>query len=342
MKSIKFLLVVLLIPALLGFLAGCSEDEGNGTGSDGNRAPVISSLTANPDSVSVDLDSSSTLSVSASDPDGDAIDYFWTASAGSFDVDTLPTATWTAPDEAMQSFVTVEVSDGSKSATATIEFDYSAFAANADPPQIDLVFTTVGKLERTNGAIEWYLSLFAKLDPADGIIRVTAEPSQLTVYNLRDDGQGADPVAGDYEYNKYFGRSNLPVTEGPVLFTAVNRYYLTDVDTFMIVTKPDSIPRVVNDIDSVRDVIHYSTLTPTFYWRTYPLSVNHYEVVVTDTNDLQLWPETAGQSIIVNPPDTTVVYNSTNPLYLDNDYIVSVTAVMDSSWARKQQSFTID
>ena len=342
MKLFKISLTLLLIPALLAFFISCSEDNGNGNGADGNRPPVINSLSANPDSVSVDLDSSSTLTVTASDPEGDLVSFYWTASAGSFDVDTGATVTWTAPDEAMQSFVSVQASDGGKASAAAYQFKYDAFIAVADTPQIVSVFVTVGQVENTDESREMHLSLFAKLNPSDGIIRVTAEPALLTVYNLRDDGQDADPVAGDYEYNKSFGRSNLPVNEGPVLFTAINKYYLTDIDTFEIVTLPDSLPVVVNALDSAVSVIPYTTPTPTFYWRTYPFSVNRYEVVVRDTAGNQLWPENAGESVIVFPPDTTVVYSSTSPLYLDNDYIVSVTARMDSIWARKNQAFTVD
>lgn len=66
-----------------------------GTNGTGNHSPEIRSLTAS--SVSVLEGQSVTLTVSAGDPEGEPIDYGWTAAGGGTITGTGPTVTWTAP-----------------------------------------------------------------------------------------------------------------------------------------------------------------------------------------------------------------------------------------------------
>ena len=77
-----------------------------------NHPPVISSLIANPPSV--DINQTTTITCSASDPDGDSLTYDWTVNAGSFEGDTSgPSVTWRAPSTAdIYIVVGCEVSDG--------------------------------------------------------------------------------------------------------------------------------------------------------------------------------------------------------------------------------------
>jgi hypothetical protein len=74
-----------------------------------NQPPEISSLTANPSGVS--RGGSATVKCVATDPDGDVINYIWSASGG--DISGFgDTATWIAPDKDGNFYITVVLSDG--------------------------------------------------------------------------------------------------------------------------------------------------------------------------------------------------------------------------------------
>lgn len=84
-----------------------------------NRAPVINSLTASPQTVPAG--SKATLSVSAHDPDGDPLRYAWNVKDGRGSVTGEAQATYTAPLEPSKSgpvTITVTITDN-KGATAT-------------------------------------------------------------------------------------------------------------------------------------------------------------------------------------------------------------------------------
>ena len=77
-----------------------------------NNPPIISNLTANPSSVNINQ--TTTITCTASDPDGDPLTYDWTVNAGSFEGDTSgPSVIWRAPSTAdIYIVVGCEVSDG--------------------------------------------------------------------------------------------------------------------------------------------------------------------------------------------------------------------------------------
>lgn len=75
-----------------------------------NSAPRISSLVAS--STQVDPGQSTTLSVTATDADGDALSYAWTATAGTLANATTANPTWTAPTTEGFYTVNVSVTDG--------------------------------------------------------------------------------------------------------------------------------------------------------------------------------------------------------------------------------------
>jgi hypothetical protein len=72
MRQLSFILSVVFL--------SCVQPDDGATNSSGNRNPVIQSLEANPPTVNVG--SSSTVTVVASDPDDQPLTYKWQASTG--------------------------------------------------------------------------------------------------------------------------------------------------------------------------------------------------------------------------------------------------------------------
>jgi len=96
-----------LAVAIVGLLLGCSNKV--------NHDPVIESLSATPDAP-VQPGSAVTLTVAASDPDGDQLSYEWSATAGTLSASTGTSVTWTAPNDAAFATVTVTVRDDAEGA----------------------------------------------------------------------------------------------------------------------------------------------------------------------------------------------------------------------------------
>jgi len=96
----------------------CTVDDGKGgtaqksvnvSVSTTNQAPVISSLTANPTSVSPSGDS--TITCTASDPDGDTLTYSWSKTGGTIS-GSGSQVTWTAPSSEGTYTITCTADDG--------------------------------------------------------------------------------------------------------------------------------------------------------------------------------------------------------------------------------------
>ena len=121
-------------------LAGC----GGGGGGGGNRAPVIASLTASPTEVAPG--GVSTVTCGASDPDGGAFTYTWTASGGTLS-GSGASVRWTAPRVGGSYRVTVRVSDGTADATATETIQVH------EPPSITEASLTPSELRFTGGTV---------------------------------------------------------------------------------------------------------------------------------------------------------------------------------------------
>jgi hypothetical protein len=75
-----------------------------------NNAPIITSLTANPTTVSTGA--VSTITCNASDPDGDTLSYNWSATGGVLSSTTTNPVTWTAPNTPGTYTINVTVTDG--------------------------------------------------------------------------------------------------------------------------------------------------------------------------------------------------------------------------------------
>lgn len=69
-----------VILAAVAMIMGCVQPQPTESSSAGNQNPIIRSLVANPQIISVGT--SCTLSVDAVDPDSDPLTYEWNASAG--------------------------------------------------------------------------------------------------------------------------------------------------------------------------------------------------------------------------------------------------------------------
>lgn len=100
-----FYLINILIVMFGLLISSCSKTEIN-------KAPVITSILINPSSIPV----SGTVSITvvATDPDGDALTYSYTPNGGAIN-GIGPAVTWTAPANAGTYSVTVKVSDGKTS-----------------------------------------------------------------------------------------------------------------------------------------------------------------------------------------------------------------------------------
>jgi hypothetical protein len=112
MKSRIAWLVVLAAVAVL--VKGC------GDGATPNGSPQVGSLTS--DAAEVSPDGSCTLTCTATDPEGHGLSFDWSCSGGTI-TGSGASVNWTAPDTPGTYTVTVIVSDGTSSATSTVDIE---------------------------------------------------------------------------------------------------------------------------------------------------------------------------------------------------------------------------
>lgn len=165
-----------------------------------NILPTIDSLTASSETISVG--ETSTLTVVASDVDGDALTYTWSTSAGSFSSTTAAITTWTAPSTAGAYAISITVDDGrggeaAASITITVE----------EEPAVDIPFgfwglngfhtaggfadvqdrfgITIFQVASDNPS--WTVGTFLPLIRSAGLtvtLRMTSNPDYSTSFNL--------------------------------------------------------------------------------------------------------------------------------------------------------------
>ncbi len=82
-----------------------------------NRPPVIEAIVANPDTVTVN--GQSKIEAVVTDPEGDILRYFWTASSGTLSPSTAETVTWTAPKLVGAYEISLTVRDAKENACDT-------------------------------------------------------------------------------------------------------------------------------------------------------------------------------------------------------------------------------
>ncbi|NOR45087.1 MAG: SUMF1/EgtB/PvdO family nonheme iron enzyme [Candidatus Delongbacteria bacterium] len=109
-----FSLFLMITIAGLIFMS-CSDDD-EGTTAPANSAPVVSSISA--EISSVEQGGVITLTCDATDADGDALTYSWSATGGTIS-GTTSIETWTAPMSAAYYTITCEISDGTDTDTGT-------------------------------------------------------------------------------------------------------------------------------------------------------------------------------------------------------------------------------
>jgi hypothetical protein len=95
-----------------GPIFGDDGGDGNGNGNgDANHDPVIVTAFAVPNTITVG--GTVTLTVTATDEDGDVLTYLWTATRGEFSDETAAATLWTAPSGNTGIFqIMITVSDG--------------------------------------------------------------------------------------------------------------------------------------------------------------------------------------------------------------------------------------
>ncbi len=157
--------IILLTLGLLVF-SGCEE-----TVTPQNKPPVISSITAVPDTV--DIGGTSTVTAVADDADGDSLTYTWSAAYGTL-AGTGETATWTASFASGVRDISLTVSDGYQGQADTIvsipviapSLPSTAVTTGPtlDGTSDDLAWLNAAPLVVTTGAVPRFQSAIGEVD----------------------------------------------------------------------------------------------------------------------------------------------------------------------------------
>ncbi|MDI6872218.1 MAG: PKD domain-containing protein [Bacillota bacterium] len=120
----------LLLPLLLvSALSGCGGGGGAPVG--GNQPPQITAVSPSSTPYAVNAGQTIPLSVTASDPDGDALSYAWTKTGGTLSATSGTAVNWTAPSSGSAN-VTVTITDG-KGGTASHTWTFNVSQGGGEP-----------------------------------------------------------------------------------------------------------------------------------------------------------------------------------------------------------------
>ncbi|MFA5055789.1 MAG: DNRLRE domain-containing protein [Dehalococcoidia bacterium] len=157
-------IVIVVIAVIAGIAVGVVMAM---SGGGENQAPTITSLTANPSSVTTGH--SSTITCVASDPDGDTLDYDWEYTGGELQ-GSGTTRTWIAPNVEGTFTVTVTVDDGNG---GTDQDSVAIVVANAPTPTPTPTSTASPTPTATSTVAP---------TPSQGSIDIQSTPSGAAVY----------------------------------------------------------------------------------------------------------------------------------------------------------------
>ncbi|NLI74962.1 MAG: Ig-like domain-containing protein [Candidatus Riflebacteria bacterium] len=160
-----------------------AEGEGTATATAAiptNKAPVVNLLTSN--SI-VGFGSQVTLTAEAIDPDGDALEYNWSASSGVIVNQTANQITWKAPDAATSSMIKCSVADPKG-------------AQNQAQAQIDVVGGRVYRLNLSLNRSSLYAGTLASTDGSEWVPLAQAK---VTLADI--DQVGISDATGKVEFN---------------------------------------------------------------------------------------------------------------------------------------------
>ncbi|MBI4886716.1 MAG: matrixin family metalloprotease, partial [Acidobacteria bacterium] len=167
---------------------------GTSTPTPSNRAPTV---TASCSPCTVQTGRTATLTASATDPDGDALTYRWTAARGTLGNATAASTVWTAPDQIGAVTATITVQDGrSGSATASVTLQ----VVQRDTLQADARLLPGQSLTSGN-------SRFRLLYQADGNLVLYDDVARTTPWSSNTGGTSAG-------YTLLQGDGNLVVYDG--------------------------------------------------------------------------------------------------------------------------------
>ncbi len=122
---------VLSLTLVLAFgfvIIGCNSDDNPAASI--SHAPVIESVVANPDTITINDFFNTILFCSATDPDNDTLTYTWSSQYGTFEsINNTDSIKWYSPIESGNYTITVTVSDSHETVDASINIFVEPFIA---------------------------------------------------------------------------------------------------------------------------------------------------------------------------------------------------------------------
>jgi len=240
MNNFKFIFIIISISFY--FLVKCS-DKNVPTKSQENHPPKITNLVANPQKLA--QGDSSTLTVTATDADGDNITYTWEANGGKFSSTIGQSVTWIAPNSIGNYLIKVTASDGkntdSKSLTLQVKQFFGTLKVTSSPTGANIIIDQKNTGEKTNKTFQsiaagkhiievlkdGYLS-----DPDSAVVQIEKDKKVEVHFNLTQTSSIKGYV--------YFSGTTVPISG--VVVSIDDKTFTTGNDGYYIISgiKPGS------------------------------------------------------------------------------------------------------